>query len=220
MENNKTEHNTEENNQSVEEDKKYAGKFENVDSLEKGYKDLERYLGSRNSSAEELEALKKQISVPETYSTEKEIDADLLLSLQSEASSLGLNQSQFDKFVDHKISEIESHNSNSIKKKEELLKLYGEDTFNQLNLYMQKEHGLSDDTVNNLSKEEIAFFNEKRKALNESSIDNSSHYSSTKVTKQDVQDALNSFYAAKRSGNLEDANVKYDKYIKLSRMSR
>lgn len=220
MEDNKTEVQSAEGSVKTESETQYAGKFNSVDSLEKGYKDLEKYLGSKNSSAEELDILKKQTSIPETYSTEKEIDTDVLLSLQSEANALGLNQSQFDKFIDHKITERESKESGVKVKQEELLKLYGEDTFNQLKLYMQKEHGLSDSTVNNLSKEEIEFFNGKRKALNESSIDNVSHYSQSKVTRQDVDNALNSFYAAKKSGNIDAANSEYKKYIKLSRMSR
>lgn len=81
---------------AVESPKRYAGKYESIEELEKAYKNSSKVFNENKVLQEKLKSYK----VPENYTLpEVSLSESVLTELQDLAKSAGLNQEQFNKTV-------------------------------------------------------------------------------------------------------------------------
>lgn len=213
---NETTNEAADNQETTTEMVKLAGKFNDVESLEKGYKDLEKHLGARSGVQQEYDALKSATVVPESYESIEnlEIDSETLISLQENAKVLGLNQSQYAKYVDNFAAKQEQLVAKANESVATKVEKYGENGYKQLASYIKSEHGLSENTISNLSDEELLSFSKRRTSFMESSIDTGSHYGG-RISGEDVSQAYAKFNQLPPGTAKNEA---YNKWVKLSEM--
>ena len=123
------------NQQSQNEEKLYAGKFKTVEELEAGYK-------SSLPTFQENETLKKKLeevtTVPADYMNPSDIEVEesRASALKARAKEAGMTQAQYEKFVRSDKAQAEQRKQNF----EKLTKEVGEETLNILKDYVGKHY--------------------------------------------------------------------------------
>jgi len=166
----------------MSEDKKlYAGKYNSIEELEEGYKEVAASFDKRSNYETKFNELSDKYKVPDEYDAKGDLldaDKDFLRETAEEAKSNNLTQDQFDKFALKRYKKVKA----DLEKEEQRPK-----ADEKLTTYLKDKVGMTDGLIGQLSKEDIQSFSDKRiDSLNT----NTNVYNSSSTTQPVDKDAL------------------------------
>lgn len=188
------------------ENTKILGRFETQSDLEKGYTELETAFSQKQNWEKKYN---NDLAVPDNYVKDdsiEDIDDDFLKSTSDEAKKLNLTQSQFNKYAkdkyDLKLAKEKSIADNKFDIKENVTN------------YLKDNLGLTDATINLLSKEDVAVYEDKyQMSLNTNTNVNSSYNNIDRS--QSKKDAYKLLKEAERSGTHFEKKKAFEKWKSL-----
>lgn len=141
----------------MSEDKKlYANKYNSVEELEEGYKEVAASFDRRSNYETKFNDLSDKYKVPEEYDAKGDLldaDKDFLREIAEEAKGNNLTQDQFDKFALNRYKKVKV----GLEKEAQRPK-----ADEKLTTYLKDSVGMTDRLIGQLSKEEIQLFSDKR----------------------------------------------------------
>lgn len=138
---------------------------EALEKLQKQVNDKENYIQQQAQQLEEFKNTQNSLSKPEQYvinDSMVSVGKDLIETAKVKADELGLNQEQFDRYLN---SEVSRHNDAENKVKTNLQDKqmeFGKENLDAIEQFAKEKRGLSDASLAGLSIAELKNFNAQR----------------------------------------------------------